>query len=265
METTLGFVDKAKQLRLSMLDRICAQRIVFHHIPKCGGTSVGRALRKRYILSQATVAPEASFRARQAFTGSQDREALLVDVLDLREQMLLYLLFEDVRCVSAHVRFSAAAYTRFAGRYKFVTILRNPVDRFVSHYRWNRRMTEDHGHIALGFEAFLATERAQRYGAMMVEYFSGLPKEADTRSPEAVEVAQANLARFDVVGHLEDLPAFEADLRRRLGISVRIGHENSDARDARRGLSDLAPEIRARVEAICAPDLAVWASARRAT
>ena len=250
----MGLVDLAKGLRTGAIDRLHPQRVVFHHVPKCGGTSVGRALRKRYLLSQATVVPESSFRALEAFRGGGDREEMLVEVLDLREQMLLYHLFEDVRCVSAHVRFSRAAHERFAATHRFVTILREPVARFRSHHRWSHDKPGAHARIEEPFEAFLDTERARRLGASYVEYFSGLPKEADFRSAEAIDAAVATLARFDVVGRLDDLAGFEAAMRERVGVRIRIGHENR----ARRAAPAASPETGARLAEICAPDIAVW-------
>lgn len=259
----MGLIDSAKGLKAAASDRLHPQRVVFHHAPKCGGTSVGRALRKRYWLSQVTVIPESSFRALEAFLGGGERERLLVDVLDLREQMLLYHLFEDVRCISAHVRFSTAAHARFAQRYRFVTILREPIARFHSHYRYSFGKAGAHGRIEEPFEAFLDTDRARRLGATYTEYYSGLPKDADFRSEEAVEAAAANLARFDAVGRLDDPPDFEEQLRAVLGVRIRIGHENK-GRPAARGTTE-RPDLAEKVAELCAPDLAIWRSVAGAT
>ncbi len=256
----MGWVDHAKVVRARLLETMLPAPVVFHHVPKCGGTSVGRALRKRYVLSQGTVVPESSFRAFEAFSGRKDREQMLIDVLDLREQMLLYLLYEDVRCVSAHVRFSQSAYTRFSGRYAFITLLREPVSRFISHYFWSHGKPDAHARIDEDFAAFLQTPRARRQGATYVEYFSGLPKEADTAAPAAIAAAIANLCRFDVVGKLDDLNSFRHALKSRLGVNLRIGHENKMRQPSTRRSEIVTPDLRRQVEALCAPDLAVWKS-----
>ena len=128
----MGTIDIAKGALQRARDSLLPAPVVFHHVPKCGGTSVGRAIRRRYLLSQATVKPEESYRAFAAFTGRSDRDAMLRDVLDLREQMMLYHLFDGVRCLSLHVRFSEAAFDRFGERYRFVTLLRDPVDHFAA-------------------------------------------------------------------------------------------------------------------------------------
>lgn len=258
----MGAVDRVRALKRVVEDRLLPQRFVYHHIPKCGGTSVGRALRKRYLLSQATVTPEESFRAFEAFTGRSDREAMLVDVLDLREQMLLYHMFHDVRGISLHVRFSEIAWDRFGDRYKFLTILRDPVKRFVSHYYWSHGKAHAHARIDEDFASFLDTGRARRIGATYVEYLCGLPKDVPTDSDTAIAAAIANFRKFAVIGDLGNLPAFEADLKRELGASIRIGHENKGRQSgsAYPELDD--PKLRARIEALCAPDIAVWQAFR---
>jgi hypothetical protein len=254
-----GLVDRAKFARHSLLDRFLPQRFVFHHVPKCGGTSVGRALRKRYLPSQATVLPEASFRAFEAFSDRSDTEQMLVDVLDLREQMLLYLMFADTRCISAHVRFSDTAFLQFCDSYKFITILRDPVARFLSHYSWSHAHIGAHAEIATDFDTFLNSTRAQRMGATYVEYFAGLPKDADIRTPEAVARASANLRRFAVIGRLENLAGFTGDIREQLGFRIRIGHENrSPGPGGGIKAADLTVGQRQKVHDLCAPDLAVW-------
>ena len=254
----MGLIDRAKTLRAAAVDRLLPQRVVFHHVPKCGGTSVGRALRRRYLLSQATVVPQSSFQALEAFTGRTDRQALLVDVLDLREQMLLYHLFEDVRCVSAHVRFSSVAHRRFANRYKFITILREPVARFVSHFRWSYGRQDAHGRIEEPFAAFLETDRAKRLGATYVEYYCGLPKDADLRSAEAIEAAVHNLGKFAVVGRLDRLADFERDVERTIGVHLRIGHENKAPSKFAGTRGPENPEFRDRILELCEPDIEVW-------
>lgn len=252
-------IDRINALRHKLVDALHPNRVVFHHVPKCGGTSVGRALRKRYILSQATVKPDESFFAFEAYSGRSDREQMLIDVAALREQMMLYHLYDDVRCVSLHVPFSNIVHARFARDYKFITILREPVSRFVSHYFWSYQKPKDHARIEDDFEIFLGTDRARRLGASYVEYYSGAPMAADLGDRALIAQAVTNLrARFDLVGRLDDLPGFEAGLRKTLGVRIKVGHENKARQPGNIRNSMVTPELLERAREVCAPDIAVW-------
>lgn len=254
----MGLVDFAKRQMRAAQDWSTPQRVVFHHVPKCGGTSVGRALRKRYILSQATVKPEESFRAFEIYTGRTDREDMLRDVVALRTQMMLYLMADDVRCVSLHVPFSPLARDAFGDTYKFITILRDPVARFISHYGWSYARDGAHARIEEPLDDFLDTPRAKRLGASYANYFAGLPLGSDITSDAAVQSAIANLNAFDVVGQLEDLPGFVSGIKKELGVSLRIGHENRDGQVRKAHAIEITDAHRSRITELCAPDIAIW-------
>ncbi len=252
-------IDRMKALHRRLDEWVHPSSVVFHHVPKCGGTSVGRALRKRYLLSQATVKPEESFRAFEAYTGRTDREEMLIDVAALREQMLLYHLFDNTRCLAVHVPYSEVVHRCFTPRYKFITILREPVSRFVSHYYWSYGKPAAHARIEEDFATFLGTDRARRLGASYVEYYSGAPMAADLSDPELIARAIANLrTRFDLVGRLDDLPAFQMGLRQVLGVRVKVGHENKARQPTDSRKSVVTPELMAQARDLCAPDIAVW-------
>ena len=254
-------VEFLKRVYASFVDRVCSQRIVFHHVPKCGGTSVARAIRMRYLPSQATVLPDPSAQSLGILRKDLTGEDLERAVERFREQVFVYLLCSDVRCVSAHVPFSEAAYAFFEDRYKFVTILRQPEHRYISNYFWNlgrggiRGLTDD-------LDTFVETPAGARYGAIYSEYFSGLPTTADLTSEEAIERAKRNLKRFSVVGILEDINGFQRQLRECIGSNFRIAHENKSWASAASRRLELAPELRRRIDERCAPDREIYDWAR---
>lgn len=245
-------VDRLKGLHLRATDALCGRRIVFHHVPKCGGTSVGRALRRAYFLSQGTVKPHES---EQAFQAAQADGRQLGDVFALREMMLLYLLYCDTRCIAAHVPFSDAAFERFAANYAFVTILRDPVERFVSNFFWNNRRSNDEARTTQAFEHFLGTEEAARAGSTYVRYFSGNPGRQNFTAND-VAAAIANLRRMQCIGFLDDLDTFSSDLHRLTGRSLRIGKENVTRSGGREFI--LSSPLRGKVLAACSADREVW-------
>lgn len=252
-------VDRARAVLAAARRRLHPSRVVFHHAPKCGGTSVGRALRKRFILSQATVLPEASYAAEAALTPEAASDDVLRRAEALRERMLLYHLAAGVDCIAAHVRFSDAAWQAFNGKVRFITMLRDPAARFLSHYRWSHGRPDGHAHIPLPFDAFLDSPAAQHLGAYYVYFFSGLPPDADMRSDAALARAKANLDRFDAVGFLDRLEDFQAAIRQTVGVRLRIGHENR----AQTPLPETLENHRDQIMALTTPDRAFFAHARQ--
>ena len=250
----MSATELAKSLYRRATDAFCGRRIVFHHVPKCGGTSAGRSLRRAYILSQGTVMPVESEKAFNSARRSGGRTGI-AHVSELREMMLLYMLYSDTRCISAHIPFSNAAFERFADRYSFVTLLRDPVDRFISNYYWNHDRPEAHFRISESFEDFLATERATAMGATYVRYFCGEPGESFNASH--VDAAIRNLRRMDYVGFLDDVSGFEEALRRLTGRRLTIGRENVGNTSSKRQ-TILSGPLRERVLEVCGPDSEIW-------
>ena len=249
----MSAIDSGKRLYQRAVNLLSPRPIVFHHVPKCGGTSVGRALRRAYLLSQATVKPHESDKAFASLQASERWPGF--DVQDFRQMMLLYLLHNDTRCVAAHVPFSEVAFNEFGDSYAFVTILRDPVDRFLSNYRWNQRPGRPDRPTET-LDEFLAHARDRQTGATYVRYFCGDPG-AERFTAQHVDAAIRNLHRLHCVGFLDALPRFEAELNALTGRRIRVGKENvgrTTAADA----PLLTPANQDVVLAACALDRAVW-------
>ena len=250
-------VDRLKELHRCATDALAGHRIVFHHVPKCGGTSIGRALRRAYFLSQGTVKPIESARA---FETARRGGTPPCNIFEMREMMLLYLMHCDTRCIAAHIPFSDAAFDKFAGRYAFVTMLRDPVDRMISKFYYNMRRANVRGPEAELFDDYVARERAKGNGSTFVRYFTGNPAQGEG-TPANVDAAVRNLHRLNFVGFLDEVPGFESALKTLTGRRIKIGRENVGR--ARRADSYLmSDEARAKIEALCSADLDVWAAAQ---
>jgi hypothetical protein len=254
-------VEALKGAHERVVNALCGNKVVFHHVPKCGGTSVGRAIRLRYLPSQVTVLPEASYRALELVEGSHQGRDFPTKLHHFREQAFAYHMICGVRCVSAHVPFSEAVFDRFHNEYNFITILREPVSRYISHYFFSYGR-KAHAGISESLPEFIETDRGAQHGAMFVYYFSGLEPSHDMRSAEAIERARNNLRKFDVVGLLEDLPRFQERLGDVLDIRVKIGHENKGRADGSTKRTIITPELRRRIEELCCPDIEIYELAR---
>lgn len=253
-----------KDLRVRLDDAVCGRRVVFHHVPKCGGTSVSRALRFRYPSSFAGFPTGPTYRAIEALNPTGDRDCIANLVIDFRQKQLLVHLFSDVRCVAGHVRFSEPAYELFHEKYQFITTLRDPVSLLSSLFFYDVSATEERWKADPNIELFLETPRAALFGAVYAHFFSGLPPATcDPQAREVIDRAKANLARFAVVGLTDDMERFERRLREVLGTRIRIGHRNK----ARVGPEErgrvISPAVRKKIEALSAVNLEIYDYARR--
>ena len=255
-------VIRIKRIRDYLAGKRNARGLVFHHVPKCGGTSVGMTIRRRYLLSQVGIVPAPSFFAVRSITASDDRLRTLQHAKEFREKLLLYHLYNGVGCVSAHVRFSKVAYDNFHTTHGFVTILRDPVERFISHFFYGSGR-EGHMSIDMALEEFVESEEGRQYGAAYCDYFSGLNAFEDFGSSSAIASAKKNLSLFAVVGFLDDLNDFRTRIGIEFGFRPRIGHKNRGATPKPLIGDTLSSEILDRIKLLCSPDREIFEFAKK--
>ena len=170
--------------------------------------------------------------------------------------MLLYMLYSDVRCVAAHIPFSDAAFDQFSGSYSFVTLLRHPVERFISNYFWSHKHPDGVQHVSESLEEFIGTDRARRLGSTYARYFSGEPA-ADEFTSKHADAAVRNLKRMHLVGFLDDLGRFQGGLRSLTKRRIKIGKENVGHNSSERDRI-LSGPLKEQILDACAIDLAIW-------
>ena len=227
--------------------------LVYIHVPKCGGSSFGAALRLRYFYSQATINLVQSDAAVVALHPQARGEDRIIADYDQRARDLAHLMTRGVRCISGHVRYDGDVHTR--ADYAFVTMLRDPVERFVSHYHYLQRRHPDPARPGT-LKGFLDTEDAARIASQYLFYFSGHSQNRAPNLPRAIRVAQAALSRFDLVGDLSDSAGFARDLRRLTGGPLPWLHRNRAP-----AVPSVPPDLTARITSLCAPDIAIYQSA----
>ncbi|MBI3154353.1 MAG: sulfotransferase family 2 domain-containing protein [Burkholderiales bacterium] len=230
---------------------VATQRLFFLHLPKCGGTSLDAALRRIYKSSGHSVvhldAPASKFAA----------ELLQETMHGFRTRLLLYhMAVQRNRYISGHFVYSDIAWKVFSAEWHFMTILRDPVARWYSHYFFNRdKPGQDHFRISEPLEVYIESPQARSLGS---SYVSALMSADDSDSDDAIDRAVDNLQRFPVVGLLEHMNVLTADCERLLGITLPIEHHNKNPRTAEEQQREITPQIDARVRELCEPNRRIY-------
>lgn len=238
-------------------------RSVFLHMPKCGGTSISEAMYATVPFASrvAVIDAVSTRRAAAMLAFGQDDPRLCHEdlpdgarVFDLREAMLLQHMAWDSWLIHGHVLYSARAEAHFAERYKYVTLLRDPVARMIS----NMRMAQRAGIVGQDIDSYLDSPVAVSHAQVYLRYLSGLNVVPLQDVQANIALAKARLARFAVIGFLDDLQGFQAKYRQVFGVSLSIGRYNEGSG----GAPDLTPPQMHRMSALCAPDQEIYAAAR---
>lgn len=213
---SLKYVFKKKPLR----------RILFDHIPKCGGTSVWNFLRDNY--------PSKRTFHTNGLTPSKDVEAFKVMTMEQRSRYWL---------VGGHGAQNLVDDVD-DGFYK-ITMFRDPVDRIVSlyHYILRKDNHQHHDYVkgkSLTFLEFLNDENIRG----VHNYFSRRYLSLKTKPgeiPEVNKVYDHIRDTYQLIGFLDEIESFSNNLCQELGMTNgRIRHKNKT--DKRPPITDLSDE-----------------------
>ena len=225
-----------------------ASLLVFLHIPKASGTTLSSIIETQYpahaIYRTAHMAPRA-----------------IADALRERPA-------EDLHCVMGHMYFGLHRYLSRPTRY--ITMLRHPMRRLISHYAYVRRMPEHvlHGAVSDGrmtFEQYVASGMSLELNDGQVRLLCGRD-DAETIpyghvSADMLTDAKMNLRSFAAVGVTEHFDESALLFQRLLGWP-RVEYLAQN-RSARNGLSlVITDSTRAIVEQYNRLDLELYDYAR---
>ena len=230
------------------------KKLFFLHIPKCGGTSVNHELQKSYI--------RAGYRVTHIDPYASKRGAVIAceNLRDFRSRLLLYEMSRShSQYISGHLSYSEQVWKNFSDEWHFLTVLREPVARWYSHYFYDRYKTGDHFRIHEPLEVFVESKRAQHLGRNYVE---ALTAKGEAEADDAVDRAIANLQRFSLVGVLEETDKFIRDCDQFLGVSIKLKQQNKNPRTKEQQENEISSEIAERVSALCEPNTRIYEAVR---
>ncbi len=237
-----------------------AARLCFIHIAKCGGVSINQAIRRKYLISYSRLNARASLDAARIIHGFDDPFADdYAAVLRFREELLLYELEKGQGFVSGHYAFSERAYNRHRERYLFMTVLRDPVSRFLSSYFFNSRKDDDSPwKIQDSLDAYVRSPEGRRLGVDYVRFLGGVREDGCYSSDEAFDRARENLRKFSICGVIEDTANLARQLEIQAGLKIAIGQRNRSPVSRQEREKLVTPEIREEILRICARDRVLY-------
>jgi len=238
-------------------------RIAFIRVPKCATTSIHTEIMR-------------GFRSLWSFEGQglqHVHPGACDDASEGREEVTwhqrgavlsYYLCHPKTRYTWGHVAIDRTILESFGDEFSFITTFRHPVDRWISHYLYNkhRRKSDPRYDIDTDIETFLSTDRGQGIGEVSTSYYSGTAHVdgVDRTDEEVQRRARENLERFDVVGIVEEMEKFERDFAETFSFEIDVGRRNkSPAPDDEKKVSD---EERSMIRDACEADLRLYDWAR---
>lgn len=247
--------------------RIANRNILFFHPPKCGGTSVSKALSRCFGQDRLECAGK-TFHL-DAIASRRAAEAIGTPLPAYREMLLSYALGMDgIQYISGHFPFSNRLLQGHDAQWDFITVLRHPFERLLSTYYYNRhKPNREHFPIEQPLEEWLQTDNARQSATLFLRLFNGeLARRAEPSreghpSPateQAVQEAIANLRRFTLVGETADMAGFIGRINEEFEINLQPRHERrSPAPDYQR-FEEQPLAIQRQIAELCAPDLAIY-------
>lgn len=182
------------------------------------------------------------------------------ETMDVRDLLLASTLnTPGIEFVAGHYRFTDALHHPLLDHALFITVLREPIDRFLSLYYYNHYKQGGHGHEPLALEEYLKRPRARRSAEDYVRLFRGTGVDHREFAGEGdIDAAIQNLKRFHLVGELTQQTAFCAALSAKTGLDVSMPELNKSPAPANTRYQSLPDELNEEIRRLCEPSTAVY-------
>jgi len=234
------------------------KKICYIHVAKCGGTSVTHAINKHYGLLYRKLRKQSVYHLHAAST-LKGSEIFNEDLFAYREKLLIYFLsLGSAGFVSGHLPFSNLAMSHFKDEWNFITILRHPVDRWFSHYFFNRYKKFDHFKTKLSLDEYVDSDDGKGLGSFYHKLFYGRCDVEQVNTDESYLKVIGNINELACVGLTEHMDIFCRDFNKCFGMKLKIYTKNKNPLPKQDRSNLITDSIREKVEKICEPDLKIY-------
>lgn len=228
------------------------ESLAFIHLPKCAGTSLRNAISRCYPASRVT----------HLRSGESKLSAEFLDthLLTYRRGLLVYELICGQnagrgRFLTGHYPIDPEICGRWSADWNFITVLREPVSRWLSHYFYAHKSDSPFS-IQESLEEFVESDRGRGVGKLYLNHLGGLDEQESTDA--RVEAACRTLDEMALVGTIEDYARFADGFQSRFGRPLKIARANANPVSRSRQEQEVTPAIRRKIEDLCHADRLIY-------
>ena len=203
-----------------------ATKIFFCHVPKCAGTALSKAIsRQVYPVYQQLLIPTFSVNLEPSKKAAR---ICSLSMVDTRQVIIAYNLSQaKYKYGHGHVYCRPGLVEGLLKQWHFITILRNPIDRWISEYTYNTYKSHQWAKNNLSLEEYLQSEKGKETGESFLRYFSSIPKTFKGDPQIYIDEAIKNLRSFSVVGTIENFGEWNSRFEKVFGKKLIVERTNT--------------------------------------
>lgn len=217
-------------------------KFAFVHVPKSGGISIDLAMREQFAKpGEARFSREGAIEMSLATFNKEITDLdSIAQFSDHHAQqlngLLAYHLAQNWQYISGHVSTNQRIIENFAQQYHFITVLREPVSRFVSNYIYNKLTNSlpimapnnlNSDNLIAEVDHILAHRRGWQMANVMSMCITGRFAKDVTDAQKIQSEFADNLAAYKVVGFLDNLDSFSKQIKQLSNKQINIGNHNA--------------------------------------
>ncbi|MDP2760789.1 MAG: sulfotransferase family 2 domain-containing protein [Sideroxyarcus sp.] len=265
----------ANALAVSLSGHRIGKKIAYLHIPKCGGTSLHYSIASKYGLS-ALLTPNNIIHLNSVASAFA-AQRMGKSIGEFRDEIVgYYFAHPAAKFISGHFHFDSSSCKLLSEGWSFITLLRDPVPRFVSAFYYNKYLPDFPSPYHLqksspaakdgdfyiqrltgSLEEFVYMDEALKYGCDMVRQIASCDANGFGVTDAEINNAINFLEGFEVVGLLEHMDDFVADFYGKFGVKLAIPHLNFANKKSVK-LDQLPVQVVDRIREICEPNIKVY-------